>query len=144
MARWSVATSKTTGAAAGIIAELRTAAARDARIWEIGIFAESAAAGTVVLVRSGGAGTTPGGAVVPVPDDFSVTATASENLYTTYATEPTTVTTPLRRIALPATIGAGVIWTFPEGIVVPVSAGLMIRQVSTVAVTYGVNVNYEG
>lgn len=144
MARWSVATSKTTGAAAGIISELRTAAARDARVWEIGVFAETAVAGTIGLIRSGGAGTTPGGAVVPVPDDPAVTATANENLYLTYATEPTTATTALRRIALPATIGAGVIWTFSEGIVIPVSSGLMLRQLSTAAVTYSVYWNYEG
>lgn len=144
MARWSVATAKTTTAAAGIIAELRTAAARDARVWEIGVFADTAVASTLALYRSGGAGTTPGGAVVPTPDDSSVTATANENLYLTYGTEPTTATTPLRRCSLPATIGAGIIWTFPEGIVIPVSSGLMLRQTSVLAVTYSVYVNYEG
>lgn len=144
MARYSVAFAKTTGAAAGPIVDVRPAAAKDCRVWELGIFAETAVAGTVGLVRSTNAGTTPGGAVVPQPDDYSNTRTCTVNCYTTYATEPTQNAVYMRRAALAASIGSGIVWSFPDGIVVPTSTdtatvnGLMLRQISTAAVTYSV------
>lgn len=39
-----------------------------------------------------------------------------------HSVQPTLATDYLRRIALPATIGTGWIWTFPEGIVLQASA----------------------
>lgn len=149
MARYSVAFAKTTGAAAGIICDLRTAAAKDLRVWEIWVTAETAVAGTVGLVRATGAGTTPGGDTVAVADDYSNTRTATFHCYTTYATEPTQATVYLRRTALPATIGAGLLWSFPEGIVIPTSTdtatanGLLLRQMTAAAVTYSVHVVAE-
>lgn len=144
MARYTVAFAKTTGAAAGPIMDLRPAAAKDARLWEVGVFAETAVAGTVGLVRSTSAGTTPGGAVVPQAEDYSNTRACTVNCYTTYATEPTQAGVYLRRAVLAASIGSGIIWTFPDGIVIPTSTdtatgnGLMLRQLSALAVTYSV------
>jgi hypothetical protein len=46
-------------------------------------------------------------------------------------------------MVLPATIGAGVIWTFPQGLVVPVSGFLVVWQFSALAVTYSVSFDYE-
>ena len=144
MARYAVAFAKTTGAAAGPILDVRPAANKPAIVWEIGIFAETAVAGTVGLVRSTNAGTTPGGNTTPVAEDYSNTRTCTVNCYTTYATEPTQATVYMRRAALAASIGSGVIWTFPNGILVPTSTdtatanGLMLRQISTAAVTYSV------
>lgn len=149
MTRYSAAFAKTTGAAAGIIADIRTASAKDVRIWEIWVSTETAVAGTIGLVRSTNAGTTPGGDTVAVSEDYSNTRTVATHVYTTYATEPTQATVYLRRSAVPATIGSGVIWTFPEGLTVPTSTdtatanGLLLRQLSTAAVTYAVTVVYE-
>lgn len=149
MARYSVAFSKTTTAAAGIIADLRTAAGADCRVWEIWVTAETAVAGTVGLVRSTNAGTTPGGDTVAVADDTKNTGAALTHCYTTYATEPTQATVYHRRAALPATIGAGIIWTFPEGITLPTGTasatanGLLLRQLSTAAVTYSIHISFE-
>jgi hypothetical protein len=139
---YSVATSKTTGAAAGLIAEVRTSSTRDARVFEIGVTAETAVAGTIGLVRATNAGTTPGGAVVPTADDPNAAATGV-NLYTTYGTEPTQAAVYLRRFAASAAIGAGVVWTFPRGLVIGTTGGLLIRQLSTAAVTYSVYVNFD-
>jgi len=144
VARYTVAFSKTTGAAAGPICDIRPAAAKDCRVWELAIFAETAVAGTVGLVRSTNAGTTPGGDTVPQAEDYSNTRACTVHCYTTYATEPTQASVYLRRAVLAATVGSGVVWTFPEGIVVPTSTdsatanGLMLRQLSTAAVTYSV------
>lgn len=149
MSRYTAAFAKTTTAAAGPICDIRTAAAKDVRVWEIWVSLDTAVAGTVGLVRTTSAGTTPGGDQVAVAEDFSNTRTVATHCYTTYATEPTQATTYIRRSALPATIGAGVLWTFPEGIVIPTSTdsatanGLLLRQLSTAAVTYSVAVVFE-
>lgn len=149
MSRYSVGFSKTTLAAAGPICDIRTAAAKDIRVWEIWVTSETAVAGIIGLVRSTNAGTTPGGDQVAVVEDYSNPRAVASHVYTTYATEPTQNAVYLRRAALAASVGSGVIWTFPEGIVVPSSTdsatvnGLMVRQLSTAIVTYSVHVVFE-
>lgn len=135
MARYEIGYTKTTGAAAGLLAQIRTGAARDIRVWEIALFASSAASGTVGLIRPSAVGAT-----------FTSTGTgqAEDNIAgagvavvdTAATTAPTIGTTYMRRITLPATIGAGFIWTFPQGIVVPTSTSLALWQISAVAVAY--------
>lgn len=149
MSRYAAAFTKTTGAAAGIICDIRTATAKDVRVWEIWVTAETAVAGTVGLVRATNAGTTPGGDTVAISEDYSNTRTVATHVYTTYGTEPTQGAVYLRRCALAASVGSGLIWSFPEGIVVPTSTdtatgnGLLLRQLSTAAVTYSVHVVFE-
>jgi hypothetical protein len=41
----------------------------------------------------------------------------------------------MRRIGFPATIGVGVIWTFPRGLIIPISGNLVTYNI--VAVTTG-------
>jgi hypothetical protein len=45
-----------------------------------------------------------------------------------------------RRIALPATIGAGVIWTFPRGLVLATSASLLVWNLATNSANTNVHV----
>jgi hypothetical protein len=59
-----------------------------------------------------------------------------------WTTAPT-AGTALRRMVLPATIGAGVIWTFPNGLVLPTSSFFVVWQFSALAVTYSVYFDYE-
>lgn len=142
MARYDLAATKTSGAAAGMICQLRTAAARDARIFEIGVFATTAVSGSVGLIRPSAVGATftsvgPGGANDPVSN-------VGVALIDTAATTPPTVgTVYMRQVTLPATIGAGVIWTFPEGLLVPVSASMALWQTSALAVGYAVYFAYD-
>lgn len=149
MTKYSAAYQKTTGAAAGIIGDIRTATAKDVRVWEIWVTTETAVAGIVGIVRATNAGTTPGGDQVAVAEDYSNTRAVASHIYTTYATEPTQAAVYMRRCALAASVGSGVLWSFPDGIVVPTSTdtatgnGLMIRQLSALAVTYSVHVVYE-
>jgi hypothetical protein len=55
-----------------------------------------------------------------------------------WGTAPTVPTVHLRRIALPATIGAGVIWTFPRGLTFAVSKGVVIWNLATNAASLNV------
>jgi hypothetical protein len=145
MARYGVGATKTTAATANlwIAAPLVTTSSKVARIWEIGVFMETAAANTIQLFRQNAAGAGSPTNVAPVAED-TVSGAASCNLVTAYATtNPTAATVPIRRCSLPATIGAGIIWTFPAGLVIPVSSSVNLFQVAATACTYGIYVAYD-
>lgn len=135
MSRYSLATTKTTGAAAGLLAQLRTGSARDLRVWEIGVFATTAVSGAVGLIRPTAVGATFTSTSTGQPEDPSTSAGVAV-IDTAATTAPTIGSTYMRQITLPATIGAGVVWTFPAGIVVPTSASLALWQTSAAAVGY--------
>lgn len=142
MSRYSLAATKTTGAAAGLLVQLRTGAARDLRVFEVGVFATTAVSGAVGLIRptAVGAGLTSSGTGAPEDPTSSAGVAVID---TAAGTAPTIGSTYLRQITLPATIGAGVIWTFPTGIVIPTSASLALWQTSAAAVGYAVYFAYD-
>ena len=142
MARYGNSITKTTGAAAAAICTLSTNASRDARVFEVGIFASTAVSGEVGLMRPGNTPGTPSGGQVGAALD-NVSGAGSAGLHNTWATTQPTAGTGMRRIVLPGTIGAGVIWTFPEGIVIPASGFLMLWQYSALAVTYSAYFHYD-
>src|SRR5690349_12979863 len=117
MARYGNSITKTTGAAAAPIATLSTGAARDVRIWEIGISASTAVSGEVGLMRPANSPAGPSGGQVGAAED-NISGAGVAVVANAWTTAPT-AGTALRRIVLPAQIGAGVIWTFPNGIVLP-------------------------
>lgn len=136
MARYSASATKTSGAAAGWVFQIRQAATtRDLKLYEIGLFSTTAAAGTYGLVRSLTTGTTFTTSVTGVAEDTQFAA-ATGVIDTVITTAPTPVSTTafFRTAVFPATLGSGVIWTFPTGIVMPASAAVMIYQTTAVAV----------
>jgi len=48
-----------------------------------------------------------------------------------HSVQPTLSTDYLRRVALPATIGAGVFWTFPRGLKIAVSLSLVLQNLAS-------------
>jgi hypothetical protein len=135
MGRYQIGVSKTTPAAAGLLAQLRTGASRDARVFEIGVFASTAVSGTVGLIRPSAVGATFTSSSVGAAEDAALGAGAA--VVDIAATTPPTIgSNYMRRIVLPGSIGAGVIWTFPNGINVPVASALALWQISALAVTY--------
>lgn len=143
MARYSVSAQKTSAATANVwIGGLSTTSSKDARIWEIGIFAEAITVAQVItLTRQNAAGTTPTN-VTPVAEDSSAAA-AAITMQTAWTTAPTAATVALRRVALPVVAGAGIIWTFPAGLVVPASSSVNLFQSAATATTYGIYFVYE-
>ncbi len=63
-------------------------------------------------------GLTPATTAAFVFEDGGNTSTPGTLTALTWATSPTPPTVPSRRIVLPGTIGAGVVWTFPRGLAV--------------------------
>jgi hypothetical protein len=124
--------------AAGRLAEFRTTSTDRAFVREIGVSVGVAgAAPTIGLIRANAIGVTPTSpktVQAADPGDPAGTVTTA----TAWATAPTLAATPiyLRRIALPANLGAGWVWTFgPEELVIPVSGSLLIDLISLSAAT---------
>lgn len=145
--RTALAFSKASGAAAGAIAQFRAASgSRDVRVFELGVFAATAVAGEVGLGRPAALAVTPATPVGPAASGQSydnVGGAGAAQWDTTWATAPTSPATFWRRAQLPATIGAGVIWTFPTGIVVPAAGALVLWQFSALAVTYDAYIDFD-
>jgi hypothetical protein len=95
---------------------------------EVWVFKTVATTDNHGLIRTTTIGTTPGTTVTPDADNaFDRRAAPASGcvLYlATFATYPVTAGPYLARANLPAAIGAGFIWTFPEPIEVPAGTGL--------------------
>jgi hypothetical protein len=135
---------KTTGAAAGMIAAIQAAAlsstVRMPEVREIGIFNQSGVAATVGLVWATSTGTTPSGGVTVANSQNG--GSGNTIVYPTYSTYPTIAGTPVytRRADIQAVAGAGIIWTWLPG-EWPLWGGssnypFMIYQISALAVTF--------
>jgi len=135
MARYRIGFTKTTTTAAGLLAQLRAGASRDLEIVEIGLFASTAVSGTVGLIRPSAVGATFTSTAVGSADD-PISGASAAVVDTAATTPPTIGTNYMHRITLPATIGAGVIWTFDTPLLISVSASMALWQISTAAVTY--------
>lgn len=138
---YEAATNKTTGAAAAPIALISTGTRR-ASILEIGVFATTAVAGEVGIGRPANTPATPTSVTVQASDPADEAGTTL--LSNAWVTAPTVPGTAMRRIQLPATIGAGVIWSWAPGeLMVPaasLAAGIVIWQFTAAAVGYDVYV----
>lgn len=99
------------GAAASTIMGSTT---RESRIRELGTFNNAATAGNILIGRPANTPVQTGPTVgnPTDPDDAAATATA---VASTWSTAPTTPTTVYRRIGLPASIAAGIVWTWNPG-----------------------------
>jgi coproporphyrinogen III oxidase len=133
-----------TGVSNSALAWLRSTAARDMRVWEIGVFEESgtAAATVIGLGRPAAVSATPT-ALVPQAEDSSAGA-ASCSAAVAATTKPTSPAVFMRRFGMPATLGAGVIWTFPMGLVVPTGpAELVVWNIGAATCVFGGYFVYE-
>ena len=118
MARYNYAWN-VVGVSNSALAWIRTTTAKDIRIWEVAVYMSggTATATDVGVGRPAAISLTPT-TVVPVAEDTSAGAATCTGQVAA-STKPTAPAAYLRRFGIPATVGAGVIWSFPVGIVVP-------------------------
>lgn len=103
-----------------------------AKLLEFGVFAAAATASNLGLGFPAAVGITPTSPIDFEPEDSdNVLATGVVQSALAWGTSPTPPGKFYRRIALPATIGTGVIWTFPKGIVIPISSSIVLWNVTT-------------
>jgi len=106
-----------------------------ARLMELGVFLAAATASTFGLGFPQAVGITPTSPVDFEPvDGDDVLASGVVQSALAWGTSPTVPAKFLRRISLPATIGTGVIWTFGNGIVIPVSSSIVLWNIAANAV----------
>ena len=125
---------RTTGAADATPAwGIRTGATPGrVKIVELGFFLATATASIIGLGRPAAIGVTPTDPVDFLQEDPNdVLASGVIQSALAWATPPTIPAAFPRRIALPATIGTGVIWTFSPGLVIPVSSSIVLWNLST-------------
>jgi hypothetical protein len=112
---YSAGVSKSAPSSGAAAAVIRPASSDDVQIREIGVFNSTAVASSIGLIRTLTAGTASTSTLVQAEDPQRVAGTC--NIDTAWSVAPTIAVSPvyLRKIVLPATIGAGVIWTFGPG-----------------------------
>jgi hypothetical protein len=130
-------TSTTSGNAAADVAT-PTASGVKPRLMEYGLFLGAATASTFSLRRTSALGTrtTPTALVPEDPDDITLTGTTLVDAAVAFSVEPTEVSAKLTSIGLPATIGVGVIWTFPRGLKIAAQLSLCIIHDATNAASH--------
>ena len=109
--------------------ELRSTASVRAVVLEIGFILATATAVSIGLGRPAAQGITPVN-VTFLAEDFNAPA-GNTVASLSWGTSPTAPTNFFRRWNSPATVGAGIVWTFPRGLIVPVSASLVLWNITT-------------
>jgi len=125
---------RTTGVTAGTAAwEIRTGATPGRwKLIELKIFLAAAAASVFGLGQPAAIGVTPTTPVDFLNDDPNdVLATGVVQSALAWATGPTVPANFDERISIGGTIGNGAIFTFPQGIVIPVSSALVLWNIGT-------------
>lgn len=113
--------------------EIRTTSTDRPRVLEIGITLAEAIASVFGLGRPQAIGITPTSPVSLLAEDAGDPA-ATVNTALAWATPPTVPLQFFRRASLEAKVGAGIIWTFaPPGLIIPISGGLVLWNITAVA-----------
>lgn len=100
-------------------ATIAAAAALRTRIYEIGAFCNAATASSIGLYRATNTFVVTTSTLTQVEDEPTVNPAGTTIIGTAWSTAPTIGSNvPHRRAVLPAAIGAGVIWQFPQGLTV--------------------------
>jgi hypothetical protein len=114
--------------------ELRTTAGVKCRVLEVGVVQATGTASSYGLGRPSAQGVTPGTSSTFQRDDSADPACVT-TVSLTWGTSPTAPANYHRRWNSAATVGVGIIWTFPRGLIVPVSASLVVFNVTATVAT---------
>lgn len=126
---YSIAQRSAAGTTAVAAQTILTGANRIALL-EAGVFLGAATASTFGLGKPAANGITATAQALFQAEDPNAIASVTNGV-TTWTTSPTNPTIAHRRISLPATIGTGVIWTFPRGVLVPINANYVLQNLAT-------------
>lgn len=116
--------------------ELRTGAAIKPKVLELSMIQATATAQSLGIGRPQAQGVTP--VNVAFQNDDTADPTSTLNASLSWATSPTAPLQFIRRWNSAATIGVGIVWTFPRGLAVPVSSSLVAWNI-TAAVAVDIN-----
>ena len=109
--------------------ELRSAASVRPKVLELSIIQATGTACSYGLGRPQAIGVTPVNVLMQRDDPNDAAATSNGSL--SWGTSPTVPLIYHRRWNSAATIGVGVVWTFPRGLVIPASNSIVIWNITT-------------
>lgn len=138
MAIYSLAlntTVTTTGAAAW---DLKAAATNRPAVMEVAVQLGAATASTYGLGRAGNTPTQTSPVLVQAEDPGDPAGVSG--CAVAWSVAPTIPAQFHRRVSLPATIGSGIIWTFPRGLVLALSASLLLWNLAANSASTNVHV----
>lgn len=118
--------------------EIVTTAGVKCRVLELSLIQATGTAQSQGLGRPAVAGVTPATQSTFQRDDSADSACVTKTSLT-WGTSPTAPSVYHRRWNSAATIGVGIVWTFPRGLIMPVSASLVTFNI-TAAVAMDVNI----
>lgn len=116
--------------------EWRTPSTVRPKVLEVSVIQATATAQSLGLGRPQAIGVTPVNVLFQADDPGDPVSVMNGSL--SWATSPTVPLIFHRRWNSAATIGVGVVWTFPRGLVIPVSSALVLWNITT-AVAVDVN-----
>ena len=134
MAIYSISQRTASGTIAAAGWEIRSTSTNKPKIMEIGISQNAATAGVYGLGRPQAIGITPTTPQTFLDEQDGGGPAGLTTCAVAWGTGPTVPVNFLRRISTPATVGAGVIWTFPRGLSLPVSGSIVIWNITATAV----------
>lgn len=126
MTLYALSQRTTATASANASWEVRSSSTNNPRVMEVGISQNAATAGVYGLGRPQAIGITPTTPQNFVGEGDSAPVTSQTTAAIAWGTGPTVPTNFNRRISVSATIGAGVIWTFPRGFSIAASNSIII------------------
>lgn len=130
MAIYSQAQNTTVVTAAAPSFDIKASATNSPKLMEFGVNLGAATASTYGLGRPANDGSVAQTSPLAVLAENPADPTGQTTTAVAWTVAPTVPVTFLRRIYLPATIGAGVIWTFPRGLTLPVTKGVCLWNIA--------------
>jgi hypothetical protein len=125
----------TSGTIATASWEVRSAAANRPKLMEIGISINAATASVFGIGRPAAIGVGPTSPQTWLDESDGGAGTGLTTSAVAWGTTaPTVPANFFRRVSTPATVGAGIIWTFPRGLGLPVAGSIVVWVLATSSV----------
>jgi len=130
MAIYSIAQRSTVTTIAAAAWEVRSTSTNKPKVMEIGIFNGAATASVYGIGRPAAIGVTPTTPLTVLDEQDGGGPTGLTTCAVAWTTGPTVPANFFRRASIAATIGAGVIFTFPRGLGLPVTGSIVVWNIT--------------
>jgi hypothetical protein len=134
MALYALSQRTTATAAASASWEVRSTSANKPKVMELGISQNTAVAGVYGIGRPAAIGVTPTSPQTFVDEGDGNAPAGNTTAAVAWGTGPTVPANFNRRVSCPATIGAGILFTFPRGLVLAISNSIVVWIIATAPV----------
>lgn len=139
MAIFALATRTTVTTVAAACYEARSAAANSPRVFQLDALLAAATASVYGIGRPAAIGVTPTTPVTVLAEELPNLPLGLTTTAVAWGTGPTVPVQFLRRIPLPATVGAGYIATFPRGLGIPVASSIVLWNITANSAATDIN-----